>query len=52
MEPREFPVAHLKNETLQKLQALENELREQTNEEIVLIAYQNQKDGQDNITTG
>jgi hypothetical protein len=34
-----FPVANLENNTLTKVQELEKKLREETGEEIVLIAY-------------
>ncbi|WP_158515087.1 hypothetical protein [Bacillus weihaiensis] len=39
----EFPVAHLTQSQLDQLMQIENQLREQTGEEIVLIAYE-QKD--------
>jgi hypothetical protein len=35
----EFPVANLKNDQLSKIEKLEQELRQETNENIVLIAY-------------
>jgi hypothetical protein len=35
-----FPVADLESTTLTKVQELERNLREETGEEIVLIAYQ------------
>lgn len=34
-----FPVAHLDSDQLQKILTLETELRNETNENIVLIAY-------------
>jgi len=40
---REFPVANLEDTTLAKVQQLEETLREETGEEIVLIAYKNEK---------
>jgi hypothetical protein len=38
-----FPVADLKEQTLKKVQELEKRLREETGEEIVLIAYKHEK---------
>ncbi|ANB56415.1 hypothetical protein GFC29_135 [Anoxybacillus sp. B7M1] len=38
-----FPVAHLRDDSLKKLQQLEKSLREETGEEIVLIAYKHKK---------
>jgi hypothetical protein len=35
-----FPVANLENNTLAKVQEFEKKLREETGEEIVLIAYE------------
>ncbi|AGT31265.1 hypothetical protein M493_04815 [Geobacillus genomosp. 3] len=35
-----FPVARLQDGTLRQLQQLEQRLREETGEEIVLVAYQ------------
>ncbi len=35
-----FPVAHLQDGTLRQLQQLEQRLREETGEEIVLVAYE------------
>jgi hypothetical protein len=40
---KEFPVADLQNQFLEKVKKMENELREQTGEEIVLIAYKHNK---------
>ncbi|WP_175639068.1 hypothetical protein [Metabacillus schmidteae] len=37
-----FPVAHLDPDQLQKILTLEKELRNETNENIVLIAYDEQ----------
>jgi hypothetical protein len=37
-----FPVARLQEQTLKKVQELEKRLREETGEEIVLIAYQHE----------
>ncbi|MFS0639158.1 hypothetical protein AB1K84_25120 [Mesobacillus foraminis] len=40
MEPyKNFPVAHLSDDQLEKIDMLERELRQETNENIVLIAY-------------
>ncbi|WP_191565812.1 hypothetical protein [Metabacillus idriensis] len=39
---QQFPVAMLQEEYLEKVKKMENELREETGEEIVLIAYQHQ----------
>jgi hypothetical protein len=36
---RSFPVAYLESNALVKIQELEKKLREETGEEIVLIAY-------------
>lgn len=38
-----FPVANLKDKTLKKIETLEKELREETGENIVLIAYDEEK---------
>jgi hypothetical protein len=40
MENLSFPVANLEGNTLLKVQELEKKLREETGEEIILIAYQ------------
>ncbi|HZH61749.1 MAG TPA: hypothetical protein VEY70_19685 [Metabacillus sp.] len=40
-----FPVAHLDSEQLQKVLSLEKELRSETNENIVLIAYDEKEQG-------
>lgn len=40
-----FPVAHLDPEQLQKILSLEKELRSETNENIVLIAYDEKDQG-------
>jgi hypothetical protein len=40
---KEFPVAALQDQFLDKVKKMENELREQTGEEIVLIAYKHNK---------
>ncbi|MFC0273527.1 hypothetical protein ACFFIX_19225 [Metabacillus herbersteinensis] len=40
MEQKEFPVAHLNEHQLQTLQQIEDSLRAETGEEIVLIAYE------------
>ncbi|MFD1735513.1 hypothetical protein ACFSCX_02950 [Bacillus salitolerans] len=37
---RSFPVAHLSKEKLTKIQKFEQKLREETGEDIVLIAYE------------
>jgi hypothetical protein len=42
LQKEEFPVAHLSEDDLSKLQSIENELRSKTGEEIVLIAYKNE----------
>ncbi|MGG4488348.1 hypothetical protein [Metabacillus idriensis] len=41
---QEFPVAMLRDEYLEKVKKMENELRTETGEEIVLIAYQHKQD--------
>ncbi|WP_191561992.1 hypothetical protein [Metabacillus idriensis] len=41
MNPQ-FPVATLQEEYLEKVKKMENELRDETGEEIVLIAYWHQ----------
>ncbi|MGF3104269.1 hypothetical protein [Rossellomorea sp. DUT-2] len=38
---KEFPVANLSEDTLNQVQSMESELRQQTNEDIILIAYKN-----------
>ncbi|MGM0866075.1 MAG: hypothetical protein ACQEWF_15505 [Bacillota bacterium] len=38
---KEFPVANLSEDTLNQVQNMESELRQQTNEDIILIAYKN-----------
>ncbi|WP_269528344.1 hypothetical protein [Anoxybacteroides tepidamans] len=43
MANNHFPVADLKHQSLEKLQQLEKTLREETGEEIVLIAYSHKK---------
>ncbi|WP_200894689.1 hypothetical protein [Bacillus alveayuensis] len=40
MKNLSFPVAKLENNTLEKVQKLEKKLREETGDEIVLIAYE------------
>ncbi|MGX1194357.1 hypothetical protein [Metabacillus sp. SLBN-84] len=40
---KEFPVAALQDQFLEKVKKMESELREQTGEEIVLIAYKHNK---------
>ncbi|WP_191991940.1 hypothetical protein [Bacillus aerolatus] len=42
----QFPVADLKENHLQKVQSLENELRQELGENIVLIAYDEEGNGQ------
>jgi hypothetical protein len=39
-----FPVANLSSDKLAKIQKVEQEIREETGEEIVLIAYEHQHD--------
>lgn len=41
---QQFPVAMLQEEYLEKVKKMEHELREETGEEIVLIAYQHQQE--------
>ncbi|MGM0752037.1 MAG: hypothetical protein ACQET6_08885 [Bacillota bacterium] len=41
MSRKEFPVAHLSEDTLNKVRNMETELRQQTDEDIILIAYKN-----------
>ena len=41
---QQFPVAMLQEEYLKKIKKMENELSEETGEEIVLIAYQHQQE--------
>ncbi|MED4988700.1 hypothetical protein [Parageobacillus toebii] len=43
MKTSSFPVADLKEQTLKKVQELEKRLREETGEEIVLIAYKHER---------
>ncbi|MFI8576210.1 hypothetical protein [Rossellomorea aquimaris] len=38
---KEFQVANLSEDTLNQVQNMESELRQQTNEDIILIAYKN-----------
>ncbi|WP_226668423.1 hypothetical protein [Metabacillus litoralis] len=40
----EFPVAHLSDTQLNYLMQMESKLREETGEEIVLIAYEQKED--------
>ncbi|MFC4184189.1 hypothetical protein [Saccharococcus thermophilus] len=47
MKISSFPVADLKEQTLKKVQELEKRLREETGEEIVLIAYKHEKTSQE-----
>ncbi|MBD1380346.1 hypothetical protein [Metabacillus arenae] len=42
-ENKQFPVADLTNEHLQELQKMEQKLRQDTGEDIVLIAYEHGK---------
>lgn len=42
---KDFPVANISNDQLSKIENLERELRNETNENIVLIAY-DEKDEQ------
>jgi hypothetical protein len=44
-----FPVAHLPKEKIQKIKEFETKLREETGEEIVLIAYESQKNEGQNL---
>ncbi|NQD67256.1 hypothetical protein HP456_15175 [Bacillus haikouensis] len=44
MNKGEYPVAQLSDETLNKLQHIESELRKQTDEDIVLIAYKKEQE--------
>jgi hypothetical protein len=44
MNKGEFPVAQLSDEALNKLQHIESELRQQTDEDIVLIAYKKEQE--------
>ncbi|WP_171910724.1 hypothetical protein [Rossellomorea aquimaris] len=44
MNTENYPVANLSHETLNKLQQIESELRSQTDEDIVLIAYTKEKE--------
>ncbi|WP_175986807.1 hypothetical protein [Bacillus sp. Marseille-Q1617] len=39
MDNKDYGVAQLSEDTLGKLQHIENELRQETHEEIILIAY-------------
>ncbi|WP_179884831.1 hypothetical protein [Bacillus sp. AFS015802] len=39
MDMKDFPVAELSNEALDKVKSMESELRQQTADDIVLIAY-------------
>ncbi|WP_197489780.1 hypothetical protein [Rossellomorea aquimaris] len=50
MNNQEFPVASLTDDSLEKVKHMENELRQETNEDIILIAYKNGKI-QQNINT-
>jgi hypothetical protein len=43
MKISSFPVADLKDQAVREVQELEKRLREETGEEIVLIAYQHKK---------
>jgi hypothetical protein len=47
MQSSSFPVAHLHEGALKKVQDLEKRLREETGEEIVLIAYQHKNNVQE-----
>lgn len=42
---KDFPVANLAESQLEQIESLENELRKQTNENIVLIAYDEKNEG-------
>jgi hypothetical protein len=44
MNTEHYPVAKLSEETVSKLQHIESELRSQTDEDIVLIAYKKEKE--------
>ncbi|GMB10130.1 hypothetical protein EDD69_10797 [Thermolongibacillus altinsuensis] len=44
MKNRSFPVAYLESNALEKIQDLEKKLREETGEEIVLIAYKREEE--------
>ncbi|MCA1056022.1 hypothetical protein LCM10_13570 [Rossellomorea aquimaris] len=46
MDTNEYGVAQLSEETLGKLKHIENELRQETHEEIVLIAYKKDEETQ------
>ncbi|MFC7786238.1 hypothetical protein ACFQWC_17220 [Rossellomorea sp. GCM10028870] len=41
MNTKEFPVADLSEDTLNIVRNMESELRQQTEEDIILIAYKN-----------
>lgn len=43
MTKNDFSFANLSEDTLGKVRNMENELRQQTNDDIVLIAYKNTK---------
>ncbi|MCA1059952.1 hypothetical protein LCL96_13525 [Rossellomorea aquimaris] len=43
MTKKNFPFANLSEDTLVKVRNMENELRQETNVDIVLIAYKNTK---------
>jgi hypothetical protein len=47
MKISSFPVADLKEQAIKKVQELEKRLREETGEEIVLVAYQHEKNLQE-----
>jgi hypothetical protein len=40
---QQFPVATLSNEQLTKIKNFEEQLRQETSEEIILVAYKNEK---------
>ncbi|WP_257352044.1 hypothetical protein [Pseudalkalibacillus decolorationis] len=43
MDQSQFPIADVKNETLEKIKQYERELQKDHDEEIVLIAYQKEQ---------
>ncbi|MGM7700788.1 hypothetical protein ACSVDE_03625 [Pseudalkalibacillus sp. Hm43] len=44
MERNDFPVAHLSEETLDKIQKFEKNLQSEEDDEIILIAYQKERE--------
>ena len=49
MDDKDYPVANLTEDSLKKVQHMENELRQEMKDDIVLIAYKKDQ-GQQNIT--